>query len=419
VSVRGTTAGWGTGALEEGARADFGRMRAERRKAVFAAMAADDLDALVLGREAHARYASGARRLWTEGPRPFGPGCIAVAKTGAVHLLSTWDDGIPPEVGHDQLFGITWNGGNLFANLTAIEGLGEARRLGVDGMSPGMGQLLAALAPSAEVVDATRLLSDVMAVKTFDELACIRTSVLVAEAGLDHALAGLVPGTTGRVLAGRAAERLAELGVTTPDFEALFRSTSPVGGPARRGRRGEGPVAAVEGGVPQLPTKDAFNSGTLVTCQVGGLYSGYGGPVTRTWLCPSGDGRPAEPTAGQLRLREHTRHLVGRLAEVLRPGRAAGDVLGAYRAAGETPPPGLLLAHGVGLGLQPPLVGAGLPDDAGAATTLAPGMVLFVTACVTDPEVGADLVGDTVLITDDGHELLSHHDHGPLGPALP
>ena len=61
-------------------------LRRSRRARVLAAMEADDIDLLVLGREANARYVSGAPRLWTAGPAPFGPGCVLVRGTGA----STW-----------------------------------------------------------------------------------------------------------------------------------------------------------------------------------------------------------------------------------------------------------------------------------------------------------------------------------------
>ena len=73
--------GPGTQALEYGGRVDFTRLRAERHARLLRAVREEQLDALVLGREANARYASGARRLWTAGSRPFGPGCVLLAET--------------------------------------------------------------------------------------------------------------------------------------------------------------------------------------------------------------------------------------------------------------------------------------------------------------------------------------------------
>jgi hypothetical protein len=40
-------------------------------------------------------------------------------------------------------------------------------------------------------------------------------------------------------------------------------------------------------------------------------------------------------------------------------------------------------------------------------------MVLFVSGQVVEPEVGTIVAGDTILITEGGHELLTGH--GPLG----
>src|SRR5580658_7955473 len=92
--------------------ADAEALRAARRRRALDAMDAHGIDALLLGREANARYVAGAQRLWTAGTRPFGPGCVLVRATGAVHLVSTWDEGIPDDIPHDHLFGITWSPGN-------------------------------------------------------------------------------------------------------------------------------------------------------------------------------------------------------------------------------------------------------------------------------------------------------------------
>ena len=87
---------------------------------------------LVVGREGNARYVSGAPRLWTAGSRAFGPGCVLVRATGSVHLLSTWDEGIPDDIPHENLYGISFNAMNFVKALQRIEGaatvLGPLRR---------------------------------------------------------------------------------------------------------------------------------------------------------------------------------------------------------------------------------------------------------------------------------------------------
>ena len=94
-------------------------MNADRRGRALAAMADAGIDALILGREANARYVSGARRLWLAGARAFAPGCVLVA-SGDVHLLSTSDDGVPADVPVENLYAITWNPANLMARLARV-----------------------------------------------------------------------------------------------------------------------------------------------------------------------------------------------------------------------------------------------------------------------------------------------------------
>ena len=76
-------------------------------------MEAADIDLLVVGREGNARYVSGVPRLWTAGSRAFGPGCVLVRASGSVHLLSTWDEGIPDDIPHENLYGISFNAGSF------------------------------------------------------------------------------------------------------------------------------------------------------------------------------------------------------------------------------------------------------------------------------------------------------------------
>src|SRR6185312_13077205 len=112
--------------LEDDARVDFARLRAERRAKVLSGMESHDLDALMLGGVGNVRYVSGARPLGRAGVLPFAPVAVVVRDTGRVHLLSTWDEGVPPEIGRDDLYGLSWSPANLAASLAAIPGLCES-----------------------------------------------------------------------------------------------------------------------------------------------------------------------------------------------------------------------------------------------------------------------------------------------------
>ena len=102
--------------LEDDARVDFARLRQDRRDKVFAGMERHGLDALMLGGVGNVRYVSGARQLGRAGVLPFAPVAVAVRQTARVHLLSTWDEGVPPEIGCDDLYRMSWNPANLAAD---------------------------------------------------------------------------------------------------------------------------------------------------------------------------------------------------------------------------------------------------------------------------------------------------------------
>lgn len=387
----------GTMALDEGGRVDFARMRRERRERVLAAMERHGVDVLVLGREGNARYASGARRLSLAGTRPFGPGCVVVRATGQVHLISTWDDGIPPEIPHENLFGITWNPLNYVEWIKGMEGVAGASRVGVDGMSPLFGQLLPLAVPDAELVAADELMFEARKTKTADEIACIRTAVAVAEASLSTAIAVLRPGVRERDLLGAFERQMADLGVTVPAREGTFcvtpREHAETGGLSLR----------------RIATDLAINEGDLVAMSSGVLYAGYEGSVARTWPC-LGSGELSDPQralgARWLKVREA-------LLETCRAGSTGVELRKAYEGTGEPLPP-LPIVRGVGLGFEAPVVGTDLGSDAEARWELAPEMTLVIQGYVWEKGVGGYLGSETVLVTDGEPEVLTRLGHGPI-----
>ena len=156
---------------------------AEHRSRTRAAMAAAGVDVLLLGREANARYVSGADRLWLAGTRPFASSCVLVGETGAVGLLNVTDDGVPDDVPRSGLYPISWNPMNLVAGAAAVVGDATVRHVGVDSMSPLFAQLLAAAFPDAELTDGEALVRGVRRTKTDDDVTALRAAVAVAASG--------------------------------------------------------------------------------------------------------------------------------------------------------------------------------------------------------------------------------------------
>jgi Xaa-Pro dipeptidase len=359
--------------------ADGRALRTGRRQRALAQMEKYDLDVLVLGRQANVRYVTGAPQLWVAGTRPFGPTCVVIRDSGAIHLLSTWDEGVPDDIPHENLYGIAWNPTNTIAVLKNIEGAATAKRVGTDALSPGFAQLLPMAFPNAELVDGELAMRAARRIKTPEEITALREAIRVAEVGLAAAVAQLRPGVSEKTLAGVLLEAMAAGGVSTPSTQDASWVTSPEH-PWRR---------ASEDGLVQ--------PGDLVAFSAGVLDRGYTGEVGRTWPVGEADG------AADLYRRWDA--LWHRLYDACQPGAPSTELLSAYHAAGEQLPP-MPVARGLGLGFDPPVVSQHLPATA-AEERLEAGMVLAVTGYVWQQGVGAVFGREAVLITVDGPELLT------------
>jgi Xaa-Pro aminopeptidase len=360
---------------------DHPALREGRRERAFAAMEAHDLDVLVLGRVANIRYVSGVPILWNAGTRPFGPGCVAVRATREIYLLSTWDEGVPEDIPHDHLYGITWNPMNLVEMLKGVAASVAPARVGTDAMSPLFAQLLPMAFPDAEIVDGGPALRAARRIKTADEVDAIRSAIGSAEVAMDAAVGALRPGVSERELTSVFMDAMASRGVTTPLTQDVVRITSA-------------------GAVRTVGTGALVQAGDLVAFDAGVVADGYAGEVGRTW--PVGVDRD-HPAVDDLYRRWD--ELWAHLLAACRPGASGTALLDAYAAAGE-PLPVMPIGRGLGLGFDDPVIVRHLPETA-AAERLDPGVVLVVTGCVFDDAVGSVIAHEAVLITADGPEVLS------------
>ena len=360
--------------------ADGRALRFSRRERALAQMEAHDLDVLVLGRQANVRYISGAPQLWVVGTRPFGPICEFVRETGEIHLNSTWDEGIPAEIPHENLYGFAWNPMTLVGVLQNIKGAETFRRVGTDALTPMFAQLLPMAFPNAELVDAEQAMQAARRIKTPEEVAALRSALVIAEKGLAAGVAALSAGTSEKTLAGAILEAEAAGGVSTPATQDAAWVTSK----QHPWRRAEG-----DGRV---------RDGDLVVLSAGVLADGYVAEVARTLVV----GEPSDAVTALYRRRDE---LWDMLVAACRPGTTTSALLDAYQHAGEELP-AMPVAHGLGLGFDPPVVSPGLRATA-ESNVLEEGMVLALTAYVWEQGVGAVLTRDAVLITADGAEILS------------
>lgn len=278
-------------------------------------MERDDIDVLLLGREANARTVSDAARLWLAGTRAFSPGCVIVRASGAVHVLSNTDAVMPAGFPRERLYGVTWNPDKLVAAIDAIAGVRDARRVAVDSMSPMASGLLARIAPGAEIVDAGPMFAELWSIPDPERVAGVGRAETIVVMGLDAMAAQLRPGATPRQLRGACAAAFAAAGVNTPAFEAVAA-----------------PLSA--GASTWLPPERALADGERVVLRAGALVEGWEASLARTYVVSS---RSIEepPPAGW--------------SDII-AACVPGATVGALRARGA-------VVHGVGRGVEP------WPDD--------------------------------------------------------
>jgi Xaa-Pro aminopeptidase len=313
------------------------------------AMADAGVDVLLLGRESNSRYVSGADRLSVAGSRAFAPGCVVVRDTGAVHLLTISDDGIPDDIPPDHFYGLSWNPMNILTGITTIPGVSGARRVGVDGMTPMFEQLLQGMLPEAELVDGEALLREVRQAKVDEDIDGIRGAVKIAEQALQAVIDAIAPGITERALKGIFEERMATLGARTPSFEGTFCVADP-GVPPR-----------------SLVSDRAIQNGDVVQLRAGVLHDGWEGALARTRVCGGPDPEPPPAHNATIAL------------------AVDGATVGDLRATGAT-------VEGIGIG----------HEEMSDPERLEPGIVLWIERW-SDPV----LCGDTVLVGEDSPEVLS------------
>jgi Xaa-Pro aminopeptidase len=286
-----------------------------------------------------------------------------VRETGAVHLMSVSDAGVPAEIPPERLYPMSWNPANIVDTVAAIPGVGGARRIGVDGLTPLFEQLFSATLPSAQLADGEAVMRAARRVKSASEIVSIQAAVAVAENALNATVEALRPGVRESELKGVFGQRMGRLGTTTPAFEGVFCVID-----------GDDPVR-------RFVSDRAIEDGDLVAMSAGVLLDGWEGSLARTWPVGMPSAQHRERTA---RWRSDWTRVLDRC----RPGAKVGDL---STTAG-------LSVHGVGLGYE------GLEH----AAELVPGMTIQV-----ELEAAGILGGDALLIGDGTAGPLTAFPYGP------
>jgi len=274
-------------------------------------------------------------------------------------------------------------------------------RVAVDSVAPYFISTLVGMVPTINLADANQVMYEARHVKTPDELECIRIAHGVVNAGMDKALQRLKPGVRDIDLHGAFLEETARWGVTFPASAGVYA--------AQPKHRAEAPWVQ-NGAVPyqQLAKDDIFGEGQMVVIDTGAFYLGYLGLFGRTWFCSFN----AQPTTKQKDLYKQWRETFDRMAQHCRPGATIAEI---RQAAGprQADAPRYLI-HGLGMGLEPPVGAKGLGPDLEKSWVLETGMVLTLAPYVWEEGVGGFRASETLVITPQGHEIISNFSHGPL-----
>jgi len=233
-----------------------------------------------------------------------------------------------------------------------------------------------------EWVPRQALVEDLRLVKDEAEIELMRRAAAATDAALAFALEAIRPGVTERQVALALEEGMRRAGAEGPAFETIVLFGARASLP--HGRPGE---TRLEGG-------------DWVLMDFGACCRGYAADMTRTLVC----GRASDEQR-----RVYERVLEAQLAglEAVRPGRTGREADAVAREilneAGYEAEFGHSLGHGIGLEVhERPTVG---PQG---AEELRPGMMVTVEPGVYFRGAGGVRIEDTVLVTSDGCEALTH-----------
>ena len=235
--------------------------------------------------------------------------------------------------------------------------------------------------PSGAILERCR------AVKSPAEIDCIRRAAGVASNGVQAGIDAVAPGRTENRVAGVVYQAMQDAGGEY--------SASPVYVVA--GERIALAHMTSEGHEIQL--------GELVYFEVGGCYRRYSGSIMRMVSVGA-------PSGEATRIATTMLDALAAMIETIRPGVISSAVDGAGRSLVEAAGLGEYWRHRAGYSLGvafPPGWGEGLVMDIapGNERALEPGMVFHLVPFVTIPGWGGMGFSETVLVTEDGHEVLT------------
>jgi Xaa-Pro aminopeptidase len=240
------------------------------------------------------------------------------------------------------------------------------------------------LLPGVDFVDTTHIVASMRAVKTEAEIAQIERAGKITQLAVQNALAESRAGETERQIAFRISRNYIENGADGSLFMCF----------------GSGKRSSI---AHPMPTDRVVKESEIIRLDVGGTFGPWASDFARTYST----GNPSEMHKQTYR---GLWHVQSDTINCIRPGMKAEDVFFACKESFAKN--GLKfhmphVGHGFGIELhETPMLRPG--DE----TVLQPGMVLNIEPVVFDEERSGYHLEDLVVVTGDGHRLLTHH-QGP------
>lgn len=382
---------------------DEDRMRRERRERVRVAMERQGLDAIVVFEEPNQRYLGVDQLCREEMAFRYDPVIVVVTCRDPIpHVWTSFRDGvseIPVDRIHNSL-PVEFRYGIEALRSEMRDLVGTTASIGIDSMTATM--LEDGHGPE-EWRDASFLLQGARMTKTADEVKCLHMAIKANEQAMVDVRDAFVPGVKGSDLNALFFDRGLAAGAESIDLEPVWIATSVVPTPSD---------AQIKlRAWPRRLSQHPFEEGDLVLTDSALRVRGYNSDFGKTWICSANP----QPTSELQSAYKQWKELMSQVTSLIRPGTTCGDLVRAASAVvAQYRLEHVWLAHGIGMSpSEPPYIGTDLGLEFEDTIELAPGMVLvFEPVCAEG--YAAYRSEETIVVTDDGFDMLSSYGHWPL-----
>ena len=392
-------------------KADLGRMRRDRVDRVRAVMREQGLDALILLGNTNVVYATGA--IWPladSGRANFEqPVAVVLVDDEWPHLFSpVQSEDLRAALPSDHVHGPAYldfdEGVQRFARQLALL-VPAGAVIAMDEWTNALRRERSILFAPDPPVDGGRVISRVKAVKTPDELACMREGLRITERAIAEVQARLAPGVRQTELTATFLRTIFDAGADANILDPIWQ-VMPF-------RLADGPWTTTGAlACPLLSTERQLAEGDVLWVDTGISYGGFHSDFGRTWIV----GR--SPDARQRDQFERWRSIMDAVLGVTRAGATAADLTAAaVDAAGGIKPwmPHFYLGHGLGIdSAEMPYVGSDIGEAFDASLVLAEGMVLVLEPIVWDDGAAGYRSEEVLLITAEGWEPMTDYPYDPF-----